>query len=116
MKRYTIHFKGRKLRAKLGAHWSEPAVVDEWEQSIQSNEVAAVWHLTDFVYPRHGIPGVRFCHVPTEPGLFRASQHEDSRGGYNTKGRYLDLVDVQITMSRNEPAIRVGTLNLRPEH
>lgn len=115
MKKYTIHFQGRKMRAKLGPRASEPTVIDEWERTIQSDGLAAIWHLTDFVFPRHGVPGVRFYHVPSEPGLFRAFQQEDSRGLYNTKGHYSAQIDVQITISRNDPAIRVGTLNCPPE-
>jgi hypothetical protein len=121
MKKYTIHFQGRKLRAKQNPgggvpSWGEPVVVDEWENTIQSDGHAAIWHLTDFVFPRHGVAGVRFFHVPTQPGFFRACQREDNRGLYNTKGHYFGQVEVQISVSRNDPTLRVGTLNCPPEH
>jgi len=114
MKKYTIHFRGRKIRAKQDGPHSEPRVIDEWEETIQSNALPAVWHLTDFVYSRHGIPGAHFCHVPTQHGLFRAVQTEDNKGRFNSKGHYLAQVDVQITVSRNAPTVRVGTFDLPP--
>ena len=85
------------------------------EDTIQSNGPAAIWHLTDFVYPRHGIPGAHFYYVPSQPGLFRAIQEEDSQGRYNSKGHYLAEVDVQITSSINKPTVPIGTLNCPPE-
>ena len=116
MKKFTIHFHGQKVRAKKNAHGlSEPELVDTWENTIQSNGPAAIWHLTDFVFLRHGIPGARFSHVPSQPGLFRASQPENSRGQYNSRGKYLAQVDVQVTASHNIPDVRIGTLNCPPE-
>lgn len=115
MKKYTIHFQGQKIRAKQDVPNSELTVVDEWEDTIQSDDHAAVWHLTDFVFLRHGIPGAHFRHVPEHPGLFRAVQREDSRGRFNSKGHYVAQIDVQITASRNDPTVSIGTLNLPPE-
>ena len=113
MKKYTIYFQGKKVRTKKDV--LEPEVVDEWEDTILSDVPPATWHLTDFAYLKHGIPGVRFYYVPGQPGLFRATQSEDHRGFYNSRGRYLAQVDVQVTATRNMPVeVAVGTLGRPP--
>jgi hypothetical protein len=115
MKKFTIHFQGRKIRAKQGAPNGEPVLVDEWENTIQSNEPAAIWHLTDFAYLRHGVAGIRFCCVPGSPGLFRSRRMEERSGWENSKGHYLALFEVQIAASHNYPTVRIGDFNLPPE-
>ncbi len=111
MKKYTIHFQGQKIRLKRHTAGAGPELVDEWEQTIQSDGPPAIWQLTDFVFPRQGIAGIRFYRVPSQPGLFRTTQVEDRVGRYNSKGHYLAQVDVQITASLNRPTVPVGTLN-----
>ena len=112
MKKYTIHFRGQKLRSKRSEPDSDPKLVDEWKDTVQSDKRPAVWQLTDFVYSRHGIAGVHFSHVPSQPGLFLASQPEDARGGYNPRGAYQACVVVRIACARNEPTVPVGSLGL----
>jgi hypothetical protein len=113
VKKYTIHFQGKKMRTKKDV--LEPKVVDKWEDTFESNVPPATWHLTDFVYHKHGISSAHFYYVPGQPGLFRATQSEDRHGSYNSKGRYLAQIDVQITATRNVPVeIAVGTLGRPP--
>jgi hypothetical protein len=110
MKKYTIHFQGQKWRGNEGG--SDPVLVDEWQDAIQSDCLPAIWHLTDFVYPKHGIPGAHFSYVPGQPGLFTSTRTEDRKGFATRSGKYLVRVDVQITYSRNNPSTFTGTFSL----
>jgi hypothetical protein len=115
MKKYTIHFQGQKLRVKRDSRQgSTPKLIDSWEDTLQSDSPPAIWHLTDFVYPKHGIPGAHFYSVDSQPGLFQTSQIEDSRGRFNPNGHYLAQLTVQITVSRNQPSNFTGTFGLSP--
>lgn len=114
MKKYTIQFQGQKLRSRVDRQNSKPVTVDEWEETIQSNASPAIWQLTDFVYPKHGIPGIHFNSVSSQPGMFTASQLENNRGSYDSKGRYFAQIFVQITISRNTPSAFRETFGLPP--
>lgn len=116
MKKFTIHFEGKKFLGRQNDPNSKTELVDEWEDTIQSDGPPAIWHLTDFVYSRHGIPGAHFSYVPSSPGLFRAFEQADSKGRYNSRGRFITAVEVKISVSRNDPTFKVGTLNCQPEH
>lgn len=115
MKKFTIHFEGKKFMVRQNDHNSKPVLVDDWEETIQSDGPPAIWHLTDFVFSRHGIPGAHFSYVPSSPGLFRAFEQEDSKGKYNPRGHFIGSVEVQIFASRNNPTVNIGTLNCQPE-
>jgi hypothetical protein len=110
MKKYTIHFRGQKVSFNIKSPHSPPKLIAEWEDTIQSNAPVALWHLTDFAYPKCGIPGAHFYHDLSQPGLFVGSRPENRLGQYSSKGNYLVEVRVQITMSKNLTTTQVGTL------
>jgi hypothetical protein len=115
MKKYTIHFHGVKYITKQGQTFSKKVEPDEDEETIQSDDRPAIWHLTNFAYLRYGFPGACFHSDPDVPGLFHAYEVRDLQDRPNSRGKFLVHVEVQITMSLNLPSSAIGTLGCSPK-